>query len=131
MNIFELNATLPTRFRVLVNGFADDAEFPTLDEAVKSIPDGGVEYSSFEIYDTIEREYVWTRQRRKCGWPALFSIRVNGRPNGQAFVRLDEAIQAIQAISARRPSAACEVFEAGTRVFARRSAPVRELAQAG
>jgi hypothetical protein len=126
MNIFNLNATLPTRFRVLVNGFAEQSAFPTMDEAVLSIPDRGVEYSSYEIYDAIAREYVWTRQRRKGGWPAPFSIRVNGRANGQAFASLHEAIQAI---SVRPRGEDCEVFEAGTCVFGPRAARARELAE--
>jgi hypothetical protein len=49
-----------------VNGFAEDVAFPTLNEAIKSIPDNGVERVSFEIYDAVEREYVWTRPRRKA-----------------------------------------------------------------
>ena len=110
------------RYRVLVNGFADDVAFPTLDEAIKSIPANGVERSSFEIYDAIEREYVWTQQRRNNGWPPPFSIRVNGRANGQCFATLDEAVRAI---SVRPISVACEVFEAGTRVFALRSSSAR------
>jgi hypothetical protein len=114
MNIFKFHATSPTRFRVLLNGFADDAAFPTLDAAVRSIPDRGVEHSSFEIYDAIGREYVWTRQRRQGAWPDPFSIRVNGRPNGQSFPSLDEAIRAIPA---RPHDRGCEVFEAGRRVF--------------
>ena len=127
MNIFKFNVIPRSRFRVLVNGFSDDAGFPTLDKAIKSIPDKGVDHASFEIYDAIEREYVWTRQRRNSGWPAPFSIRVNGRANGQTFVTLDEAIRAI---SVRPIGVACEVFEAGSRVFALRSPPVRELAEA-
>jgi len=125
MNIFNLHATLPTRFRVLVNGFAEESAFPTMDEAVKSIPDKGVEYSSFEIYDAIAREYVWTRQRRKGGWPAPFSIRVNGRANGQAFSSLEAAVQAI---SDRPQGEDCEVFEAGTCVFGPHAARARKRA---
>jgi hypothetical protein len=105
-----------SRFRILVNGFADDAAFPTLDEAIRAIPDSGVERSSFEIYDAVERAYVWTRPRRKASgaWPEPFSIRVNGRANGQSFATLTEAIRAI---SARPQGDDCEVFERGTRVF--------------
>ncbi len=117
-----------SRFRVLVNGFADDASFPTLDAAVKSIPDSGVEGSSFEIYDASGRKYVWTRQRRKASsaW-SPFSIRVNGHPNGQSFASLDEAIDAL---SGRPPGSECEVFEAETCVFALSAPRARKIAEA-
>jgi hypothetical protein len=118
-----------TRFRILVNGFADDPSFPTLDDAVKSIPVNGVNGLSFEIYDTIERQYVWTRQRRRDSsvWPAPFSIRVNGHSNGQSFASLDEAILAI---SVRPPCEEFGVFENETCVYMQSLPRARQLEEA-
>ncbi len=118
-----------SRFRVLVNGFVENVTFPTLREAIKSIPDSGVERSSFEIYDAVELGYVWTRHRRQArsARPEPFAIRVNGRANGQSFASLDDAIQAI---SLRPRGDDCEVLEAGTCVFALRSACAGKSASA-
>jgi hypothetical protein len=118
---FEPTPPGPSRFRVLVNGFAENVAFPTIEAAIKSIPDNGVERVSFEIYDAVEREYVWTRQRRKArsAWPAPFAIRVNGCANGQSFASVAEAIQAI---SLRPQGDDCEVLEDGICVFALHSA---------
>jgi len=118
MTILPFRAKPPARFRVLVNGFVEDVAYPTLREALTSVPNSGVERSSFEIYDAATRGYVWTRHRRKSRgeWPAPFAIRVNGRANGQTFSSLGEAIQAI---SLRPRGDNCEVFEAGTCIYAR------------
>jgi hypothetical protein len=65
MAIFGSNSILAStpRFRILVNGFADPAWFPTLHDAVAFIPTKSVQGLSFEIYDASERRYVWTRPR--------------------------------------------------------------------
>ncbi len=106
----------PSRFRVLVNGFAEGAAFPTLHEALGSIPPRGVDGLSFEIYDAIERQYVWTRPRQKDSraCPSAFSIRVNGHPTGLSFTSLDEAIDSI---ALGPPRERCGVFENETCVY--------------
>jgi hypothetical protein len=99
-----------------VNGFADGAKFPTLQDALTSIPTKNVEELSFEIYDAVERQYVWTRPREKDSnaCPEPFSIWVNGYPNGLSFASLT---QAILFISVRPPGDDCAVFENDTCVF--------------
>jgi hypothetical protein len=118
MTIFDSEMTIPTpsRFRVLINGFGDRTLFPTLHDAVGSIPPKGVDGLSFEIYDAIERQYVWTRPRQKDSraCPAAFSIRVNGYPTGVSFASLDEAIESI---ALGPPREECGVFENGTCVY--------------
>ncbi len=118
MTTFSFHSTFSAtpRFRVLVNGFADRAPFPTLHDAVISIPMNNVESLSFEIYDALERRYVWTQPResdsRAC--PAPFSIWVNGYPTGVSFASLTEAIVFI---SVRAPGEDCAVFENDACVF--------------
>ena len=52
------------QFRMLVNGFTH-ASFPSLIDAVRSIPASGADDQSFEIYDVSARQFVWTLPRRK------------------------------------------------------------------
>jgi len=131
MTIFtsEMTFSTPSRFRVLVNGFADRALFPTLHDAVGSIPAKGVDGLSFEIYDAIERQYVWTRPRQKDSrtCPAAFSIRVKGYPTGLSFASMDEAIDSI---SVRPHGDECGVFENETCVFMRNPPRGLELEEA-
>lgn len=84
----------PSRFRVLVNGFADGDGFPTLHDAVNFVAAQGVGGLSFEIYDAFERRFVWTRPRQmdSRSYPGPFSIRANGHPTGLTFASLAEAI---------------------------------------
>lgn len=120
MTIFTSEMTFPTpsRFRVLVNGFAARALFPTLHDAVGSIPQKGVDGLSFEIYDAIERRYVWTRPRQKDSraCQSAYSIRVNGHPTGLSFASLNEAIDSI---ALGPPREECGVFENDTCVYMR------------
>jgi hypothetical protein len=110
--------TLPStsRFRVLVNGFADGKWFPTLRHAVSSVPVTGLEALSFEIYDSWARRFVWTRPRqrdsRSC--PGAFSLQVNGYATGLTFASL---IDAADFIAVRPPREACAVFENEICVF--------------
>lgn len=53
-----------SQFRMLVNGFAY-ASFPSLNEAMRSVPASGSDDESFEIYDVLARQFVWTLPRRK------------------------------------------------------------------
>ena len=111
MTTFSADMTIKaSRFRVLVNGFADHALYPTLHAAVGSIPPTGVDGLSFEIYDADERKYVWTRPRRNDSraCPAPFSVRVGGHSTGLSF---DSLAEAVNSISARPPGAECDVFE--------------------
>jgi hypothetical protein len=130
MNMMNFNSdsifSATPRFSVLVNGFADGAKFPTLRDALTSISTNNVKSLSFEIYDALERRYVWTRSREKDSRTCLepFSIWVNGYPNGLSFASLT---QAIVFISVRPPGADCAVFENDTCVFMRNSP--RELKQ--
>ena len=118
MTPFHSVAKLPpgSRYRVLVNGFADGRLFPTLDQAVDSVPTDGVGSLSFEIYDTIERQFVWTRPKQRDGRSPRgpFSIRLNGHPIGLSFVSLDEAGDFI---SARPPGREFAVFHHEICVF--------------
>jgi hypothetical protein len=118
MTTFHSVSKLPqaARYRVLVNGFADGRLFPTLDQAVDSVPTDGVKSLSFEIYDTIERQFVWSRpkQRDSRSPRGPFSIRANGHPLGLSFVSLDEAGDFI---SARPPGSQFAVFQHETCVF--------------
>jgi hypothetical protein len=117
------------RFRVLVNGFAYGAKFPTLHDALTSIPTKNVESQSFEIYDALERRFVWTRPREKDSrsCPSPFSIWVNGYPNGLSFASLTEAIVFI---SVRPPGEDCAVFENDTCVFMQNSPRELKLEEA-
>ena len=119
MTIFNREAQFLTsaRYRVLVNGFADGAAFQSLQDAVTSIPKQSVEGLSFEIYDALDRQYVWTRKREKDArsCPEPFSIHVNGHPNGLSFASLK---QAIASLSLRPPEGESAVFEYETCVFA-------------
>ncbi|WP_294532710.1 hypothetical protein [uncultured Rhodoblastus sp.] len=112
----ESTAALASRFRVLVNGFADRNGFPTLPHAVSAIPVKGAESLSFEIYDTFKRQFVWTRPKRLDGGfhPGAFSVRVNGHNNGLSFASLDDAADFI---SARPPGKQFAVFKNETCVF--------------
>jgi hypothetical protein len=112
----ESRRPLAPRFRVLVNGFADGEPFPTLQQAVNSVPGKGVEGMSFEIYDRVERRFVWTKPRRRDSRsnPGAFSIRVDGHPLGLSFVSLAEAADYI---SVRPPGRECAVFRDETCVF--------------
>ena len=118
MTTFHSVSKLPlaSRYRVLVNGFADGRLFPTLDQAVDSVPTAGLESLSFEIYDTIERQFVWNRpkQRDSRSPRGPFSIRVNGHTLGLSFVSLEEARDFI---SARPPGREFAVFHHETRVL--------------
>jgi hypothetical protein len=99
MTIFTDNTDSPkaSRFRVLVNGFADRAMYPTLHDAVGSIPPTGVDSLSFEIYDEIERQYVWTlpRQNDSRACPAPYAVWANGHYTGLSFDSLAEAVASI------------------------------------
>jgi hypothetical protein len=118
MTTFHSVSKLPatSRYRVLVNGFADGRSFPTLDRAVDSIAANGVEDLSFEIYDTIERQFVWTRpkQRDNRSPRGPFSIRVNGHSLGLSFASLDEAADFL---SAHPPERQFAVFHDENCVF--------------
>ena len=107
---------MTSRYRVLVNGFADGRLFPTLHQAVNSVPGKGVEGLSFEIYDTIERQVVWTRPKQSDSHspPGPFSIWVNGHPIGLSFASLDEAADFI---SVRPPGREFAVFQNEICVF--------------
>jgi hypothetical protein len=115
---FTQESKLPTasRFRVLVNGFADGRLFPTLRQAVNSVPAKGVDGLSYEIYDTCERQFVWTRPRRcdSRSHPGAFSLRVNGHSTGLTFASL---MDAANFIAVRPLGQECEVFENETRVL--------------
>lgn len=125
----QMTSPTPSRFRVLVNGFADRTLFQTLHDAVESIPPKGVDGLSFEIYDAIERKYVWTRPRQKDSrsCPSAFSIRVHGFPTGLSFASLDEAIESIALDSPREE---CGVFENETCVYMQSAPRAGELEEA-
>lgn len=112
----EMAQDKPSRFRLLVNGFAEGSLFPTLSHALNSVPAQTVAGQSFEIYDALERRYVWTRPKQRDGrpYPGAFSIRLNGQSTGWAFASLREAIQSM---AARRNKQDYDVFENGVCVF--------------
>jgi hypothetical protein len=118
MTLMTDNTTFPrtSRFRVLVNGFADGAFYPTLNDAVGSIPPTGVDGLNFEIYDAIGRQYVWTLPRRNDSraCPAPFSIRVNGHSTGLFF---DSLAEAVDSIAVRPHGDDCGVFMDETCVY--------------
>lgn len=53
-----------SRFRILVNGFADRSSFASFCEARSSIEARSADHLSFELFDAHDRLFVWARQRR-------------------------------------------------------------------
>jgi len=121
--------TAPSRFRVLINGFAEGTLFPTLHHALNSVPSRGVAGMSFEIYDAFERRFVWSRpsDRDSRSYPGAFSVRVNGYSTGLTFASLAEAIKSM----AIRPyDHDYDVFENEVRVFVKSHPPDVRLVEA-
>jgi hypothetical protein len=118
MTIFASEAAdgaLP-RFRVLVDGFANGSLFQTLHHALNSVPAMGGSGQSFEIYDALERRFVWTRPKQKDirSYQGAFSIRVNGHSSGSTFASLDEAIASM---AVRPQTEDYDVFENEVCIF--------------
>lgn len=106
---------MATRFRVLVNGFAEQL-FSSLPLMANAVPAKGVDSPSCKIYDKIERQFVANRSKRRnvSSAPGSFSVRVKGYCIGMTFASLDEAAEFI---SDRPPESDFAVFENEICVF--------------
>ena len=51
---------ITSRFRLVVNGFADGRSFDSLREAQDSLAAQNANWLSFEIYDAFAKRYVWS-----------------------------------------------------------------------
>lgn len=59
------------RFHLLVNGFVDGAAFSSLQDAIGNAVERKRNDLSFEIYDALERRYVWSRSTNDSRYQKL------------------------------------------------------------